>query len=113
MALMITLISARSCCTARVMFQNRLLLPVVLPEEVKDVLRASDLPLLEKSDSHVAADLKRIEKKKRLSPVLLVRGDARHGVPMVIADGYHRICASYYWDESGPIECCIVSNASR
>lgn len=77
--------------------------------EAKDVLRASDLPLLEKSDPHVAADLKRIDKKKKLSPVLLIRGDAGKGVPMIIADGYHRICASYYWDETCPIACRIVS----
>jgi hypothetical protein len=77
--------------------------------QAKDVLRASELPLLAKDNHHVAADLKRIGKEKKLSPVLLVRGDAALGVPMVIADGYHRICASYYWDEDCPIAVRIVS----
>ncbi len=77
--------------------------------EAKDVLRASRLPLLDKDDAHVADDLKRIGKKKKLSPVLLVRGDARQGAPMMIADGYHRICASYHWDEDCPVACRIVS----
>jgi phosphatidylserine/phosphatidylglycerophosphate/cardiolipin synthase-like enzyme len=76
--------------------------------EAKDVLRASDLPLLDKDDAHVASDLKRIGKKKKLSPVLLIRGDARKGAPMVVADGYHRICASNFWDENDLIACCIV-----
>jgi hypothetical protein len=43
-----------------------------------------------------------------LSPVLLVRGDAWRGVPLVIADGYHRICASYYLDEDADIPCRLV-----
>src|SRR5437868_5584081 len=55
--------------------------------EAKDVLRASRLPLLDKDDSHVADDLKKIGKKKKLAPVLLIRGDAREGAPMMIADG--------------------------
>ncbi len=77
--------------------------------EAKDLLRASRLPLLDKDDPHVTDDLKKIGKKKKLSPVLLVRGDARSGVPMMIADGYHRICASYHWDEDCPVACRIVS----
>jgi hypothetical protein len=77
--------------------------------EAKDILRASRLPLLDKDDAHVADDLKKIGKKKKLSPVLLVRGDARAGAPMMIADGYHRICASYHWDEDCPVACLIVS----
>jgi hypothetical protein len=77
--------------------------------EAKDVLRASRLPLLGKDDPQVALDLKRIAKKKKLSPVLLIRGDARKGVPMMVADGYHRICASYHWDEDCPVACRVVS----
>lgn len=77
--------------------------------EAKDLLRACRLPLLDKDDPHVADDLKKINKEKKLSPVLLVRGDARKGAPMMIADGYHRICASYHWDESCPVACRIVS----
>jgi hypothetical protein len=79
--------------------------------EAKDILRASQTHLLDESDPHVEADLKRIRKGKKLSPVLLVRGDARRGVTLTIADGHHRICASWYWDENGPVACRIVSMA--
>jgi hypothetical protein len=77
--------------------------------KAKDLLRASQLPLLPRDNFHVAADLKKIKKRKALSPVLLVRGNAATGAPMTIADGYHRICASWYRDENIPIACRIVS----
>jgi hypothetical protein len=75
----------------------------------KDVLRASELPLLPRENSHVVADLKKIKKGKPMSPVLLVRGNAANGARMTVADGYHRICASWYRDENIPIACRIVS----
>ena len=77
--------------------------------KAKDLLRASQLFLLPRDNSHVAGDLKKIKKGKALSPVLLVRGNAGTGTPMTIADGYHRICASWYRDENIPIACRIVS----
>ena len=75
----------------------------------KDLLRASDLPLLPRDESHVKADLKRIHKGKPLSPVLLVRGELAQAIPLVIADGYHRICAICYFDEDAPVACRIVA----
>jgi hypothetical protein len=75
----------------------------------KDVLRASRLPLLPRDNIHVMGDLKKIKKGKAMSPVLLVRGDAASGTPLVVADGYHRICASWYKGENIPIACRIVS----
>jgi hypothetical protein len=75
----------------------------------KDLLRASNLPLLPREEAHVDEDLKRIHKGKPLAPVLLVRGDMSNGVPLIVADGYHRICAICYFDESSPIPCLIVS----
>lgn len=74
----------------------------------KDLLRASTLPLLPLDEPHVAADLKRIRKGKALSPVLLVRGDMSQGVALIVADGYHRICAICYYDEDAPISCRLV-----
>jgi hypothetical protein len=74
----------------------------------KDLLRAAGLPLLPSDESHVAEDLKRIQKGKALAPVLLVRGDIATGLPLVVADGYHRICAVCYFDESAPIPCRIA-----
>jgi hypothetical protein len=75
----------------------------------KDLLRAAGLPLLAREDTHVEEDLARIHKGKDLPPVLLVRGDMTQAVPLVVADGYHRICAIWYYDESAPIPCRLVS----
>lgn len=74
----------------------------------KDLLRAAVLPLLPSDEEHVAEDLKRIRKGKALEPVLLVRGDLATGLPLIVADGYHRICAVCYFDESAPIPCRVV-----
>ena len=56
----------------------------------------------------MSEDLKRIQKRKALAPVLLVRGDLASGLPLVVADGYHRICAVCYFDESAPVRCRIA-----
>lgn len=69
----------------------------------KDILRASGLALLASDDSEVIADLEKIELGKRLSPVLLVQG-----VPLWVADGYHRICTSYHIDEKVLVPCHVV-----
>jgi hypothetical protein len=79
----------------------------------KDLLRAAHLPLLPSDESHVDADLKRIHKGKALAPVLLVRGDIATGLPLIVADGYHRICAVCYFDESAPIPCRIADIDDR
>jgi hypothetical protein len=75
----------------------------------KDVLRASQLILLPRDNSHVMGDLRKIKKGNALSPVLLVRGNAVIGAPLVIADGYHRVCASWYKGENIPVACRIVT----
>jgi hypothetical protein len=76
--------------------------------KAKDLLRASGLDALPRDNTHVAKDLDKVRAGERLSPVLLVRGDLSHGVPLVVADGYHRICASYHLDENADIPCRIV-----
>ncbi|HEY1710323.1 MAG TPA: hypothetical protein VGG10_18780 [Rhizomicrobium sp.] len=73
--------------------------------DAKDLLRASGLPLLPRDEPHVDADLRRIHKGKALSPVLLVQGNMTARVPLIVADGYHRICAICYFDESAPVPC--------
>jgi hypothetical protein len=82
---------------------------IIIERAAKDLLRASNLPLLPRDEPHVDDDLKRIHKGKPLVPVLLVRGNMAKGVPLVVADGYHRICAICYYDESAPIPCQMVS----
>src|SRR5580704_14963898 len=65
----------------------------LLHHQAKDLLRASQLALLPEDNAHVAADLKKVRRGERLSPVLLVRGSVTSGVALTIADGYHRVCA--------------------
>ena len=69
----------------------------------KDILRASGLPLLGSDDSEVASDLEKIKRGEKLSPVLLVEG-----VPLWVADGYHRVCVSYHLNEKEPVPCRVI-----
>ena len=71
--------------------------------KAKDLFRASGLPHLTADDHEVNKDLNKVKSGKLLSPVLLVRG-----TPLWVADGYHRICASYHLDEDVVIPCRIV-----
>ena len=80
-------------------------------QHAKDILRAARLPLLPASDPEVAKDLRRVSKGIPLSPILLVRGDLAAGLPLQIADGYHRVCASYHLSEDTEIPCRIVDPA--
>ena len=73
--------------------------------KAKDIFRASQLSLLGVSNSHVARDQKKIRKGQALSPLLLVRDAAGK---VVIADGYHRLCAVYRFDEDALIPCKIA-----
>lgn len=77
--------------------------------KAKDILRAAALRLLPETNAHVRSDLAKISDGKRLSPILLVRGDAQGGSVLQIADGYHRVCASYLTDENTVIPCRLVS----
>jgi hypothetical protein len=74
--------------------------------KAKDVFRASQLSLLGISNSHVEKDRKKIRKGVALSPLLLVRSQV-HG-RVVIADGYHRLCALYGFNEDAWLHCKIV-----
>jgi disulfide oxidoreductase YuzD len=74
--------------------------------KAKDIFRASQLSLLGVSNSHVEKDWEKIRKGQSLSPLLLVRDEANGKV--VIADGYHRLCAVYGIDEDALIPCKII-----
>jgi hypothetical protein len=76
--------------------------------KAKDLLRASQLTVLPQTNVHVAKDLDKVKNGLLLSPVLLVRGDASRAAPLVVADGYHRICASYYLNEDEDIPCRLA-----
>ena len=77
--------------------------------KAKDILRAAQLRLLPENNAHVRSDLAKISDAKKLSPILLVRGAAIGSMPLEIADGYHRVCASYITDENTDIPCRLVS----
>jgi len=72
----------------------------------KDIFRASGLSLLGISNSHVEKDRTRIILNEELSPLLLFRDTNRR--MLIIADGYHRLCAVYTFDEDAMIPCKIV-----
>jgi hypothetical protein len=93
--------------TARLV--RRLRAAPTIQREAKDLLRASQTHLLDADNPHVANETKKIKKGKKISPVLLVRGEGRNGTTLIIADGHHRICASWYWDEDCPVACCLAS----
>jgi hypothetical protein len=76
--------------------------------EANDLLRASRLELLPKTDPVVKKDMNKVAGGERLSPILLVRGRADQ--PLIVADGYHRICASYHLDEDIEISCRMVDS---
>ena len=80
--------------------------------KAKDLLRASQLPLLPPDNIHVKKDLAKVDKGILLSPVLLVRGSLDGGWPLQIADGYHRICASHELNEDADIPCRLVDRTA-
>lgn len=74
--------------------------------KAKDIFRASQLSLLGISNARVEKDRHKILKGAPLHPILLVR-DSING-KVIIADGYHRMCAVYSLDEDALIHCKIV-----
>ena len=72
-------------------------------KKAKDILRASGLSLLPQDNIHVQENMEKVKKGKKLSPVLLVRGEKAK-----IADGYHRTCSIYYLSEDLTVPCRIA-----
>lgn len=89
-----------------ILFIKKLKKTTTTQYKAKDIFRASALSLLGISNKHVNRDLKKIRKEVRLSPILLVRNPANGKV--IIADGYHRLCAVYSLAEDVLIPCRIV-----
>jgi hypothetical protein len=73
--------------------------------KAKDIFRASGLSLLGISNYHVEKNIHKIKEGKKLSPLLLLR-DPDNG-RVIVADGYHRLCAVYTIDEDIEIPCKI------
>lgn len=85
---------------------NNLKIAVISEFKAKDIFRASSLSLLGISNLHVEKDREKIRTGKPLSPLLLVR-DSQNG-KVIVADGYHRMCAIYEFDEYALIRCKII-----
>jgi len=85
---------------------NQLRVNPITSFKAKDIFRASGLSLLGISNSHVLKDKKKIESGEPLSPLLLVRD--RNNGKVIIADGYHRLCSVYAFNEDAVIPCKIA-----
>lgn len=72
--------------------------------KAKDIFRASKLSLLGVSNSHVKKNQRKVQRGEPLSPILLVRD----GRDLIVADGYHRLCAVYTFDEDAEVPCKLV-----
>ncbi len=66
------------------------------------------MELLASDDPEVADKLKRLKKGQPLSPILAIRGRVAAGMPLIIADGYHRVCAAYLVDQEADITCRLI-----
>ena len=80
----------------------------VTQHRANDILRAANLNLLSLDDASVRRDLSKLIAGEQWAPVLLVRGDVQRGLPLTIADGYHRVCASYHLSEDTPVPCQML-----
>jgi hypothetical protein len=87
--------------------RNGLLSAPLTVKKGKDILRASRLPLLREDNHHVKKDIKKLESNEALSPILLVVMNNGEQA-LIIADGYHRLCAAYLTDEDLEISCKIT-----
>jgi hypothetical protein len=77
----------------------------------RDILRASGVDPLTVHDAQVREHIRKVRAGQPLSPVLLIRGDSDVVRPLVIADGFHRVCAVHILDEDSDARCRIVSLA--
>ena len=75
-----------------------------IQKKAKDILRASEMQLLPKNNIHVKENIKKSKDGIKLSPILLVRVPHK----LIIADGFHRLCAIYYLSEDLEVPCRIV-----
>lgn len=71
-----------------------------------DILRAAQLPALTDASQHVERLIDGSRNGGLMSPLLLVRGNYQR--PLVIADGYYRVCASHYLDELADIPVVLI-----
>ena len=72
----------------------------------KDILRASGTRMAEVAGFDWSKQREELSKGKPLSPILLVRQE--NGGHLIVADGFHRMCALFSADEKLRVPCKIV-----
>jgi hypothetical protein len=88
-------------------YVGRLRAARIFEYKAKDIFRASGLSLLGVSNFHVERDRRKILAGQKLSPLLLVRKPDLAKV--IVADGYHRLCSVYSFNEDAVVPCKITS----
>ena len=74
----------------------------------KNILRAARATPYPATNAKVRHDLGKIAKGRKLPPILLVRGDAARDLPLIVADGMHRLSAAWHHDEAADVACVVV-----
>jgi hypothetical protein len=72
----------------------------------KDILRASGTSILYIEAFDWSKHQKKLNSGELLAPILLVRQG--NGAPLIIADGFHRLCALFSADEDIKVPCKIA-----
>jgi hypothetical protein len=72
----------------------------------KDILRASRTPMSEVAAFDWGRQQQQIRDGEALGPILIVR--QKDGAPLIIADGFHRMCALFAEDELIEVPCKIA-----
>lgn len=85
----------------------------VASHPAKNILRAARATTYAASNAKVARDLGKIARGKKLPPILLVRGDAARDLPLIVADGMHRLSAAWHQDESADVACVVVDRPKK
>ena len=78
----------------------------IVEYKATDLLRAAHLAVPKADDRPTRDQIKKIKHGEAVSPVLLVRAPALKKV--IVADGFHRICAAYRIDPDVVLHCKLA-----
>ena len=78
----------------------------IVEYKATDLLRAAQLIVPKADDRPTREQIKKIKRGEPVSPVLLVRVPALKKV--IVADGFHRICAAYRIDPDVVLHCKLA-----
>lgn len=81
--------------------------PVQRVYPAKDLLRAAWLEPLPKDNAGVRKWSARLHDGAEIPPVLLLVGTLDR--PLILAEGYHRVCAAYLRGEQTPVACHFLA----